>query len=391
MSLEVHGRICAHGSEPTHICLPHADLLNVSFAVGNPEAGWLPPPESKQPERDKAERTGHADPVGRACEIDPAAPHDAPLLGKRQQQQQQQQPGKVSEKAPTAPEAEHKGAKQTAAGGGGIKSGKLSSAPVPGLHSTDQLMRRSDGGQPGPGREPRDVTESVTDEQRLFGLVLSSPSSMDQSRGGVPSQPSGGSMPGGGDLAGAPLGKTRSLPKTVKGRAEQTTERPDRSVRSDSAPQRGSSGLSSKPHARLSDTALGPSELRPAATESKVAHASGKGSHAREIVAHRPATGAHAGQPQHRRMAGKVPAVAAAAGKKHGTAAVVLVPMADDEQPGGFSDRNGRHHASQKREAGHECAPPVASAAPAGHKSGKQSGAAAVRSNGFHARPSVHS
>jgi len=224
--------------------------------------------------------------------------------------------------------------------------------------------------------------------------VLSSPSSMEQSRGGVPSQPSGGkasSMLDGGDLVSAPLSKTRSLPKTVKGRVEQSTERPERSVRSDSAPLRGSSSLGCKPHGRPSDTAFGPAQLRAAAVEPKAAHGAGKGTHARDSVAHRPASSAHAGQPQHKRSAGKVPAPSAAAGKKHTAAAVVLVPMADDEQPGGFSDRNGRHHAPHRRESGHERAPSAASGPAAAHKAGKHGGAAAVRPNGFHARPSVHS
>ena len=238
------------------------------------------------------------------------------------------------------------------------------------------------------------MTDRPTDEQRLFGLVLSSPSSMEQSRGGARSQPSGGkqsSMPDGGELVSAPLGKTRSLPKTAKGRGEQSTERPDRSVRSDSAPLRGSSSLGCKPHGRTSDTAFSPSQLRLAAAEQKAAHAGGTGGHARDGFGHRPATGTHAGQLQQKRPAGKVPASAAAAGKKHTAAAVVLVPMADDEQPGGFRDCISRQHAPHKREAGPERNASGASHPAAAHKAGKHSGAAAVRSNGFHARPSVHS
>jgi len=377
--IDVIAATCQH-----HVCHLPADLLNASFAAGNPEAGWLPAPETKQPERGKANLAGHA---SRAA-LGPAVPDIAPALG----QQQQQPLGKVSEKALTPPNLEQKGSKQTAAGGGGTKSGKLSSASVPGLHSADQLSRRSVGGQFGSagGAERR----AVTDEQRLFALVLSSPSSMEQSRGGLPSQPSGGkqsSMPDGGNPVSVPLSKTRSLPKTAKGRVEQSTERPERSVRSDSAPLRGSSSMGCKPHGRPSDTTFSPSQLRLAAVEPKAAHAGGIGGHARVGSGHRPTTSSHAGQQQQKRPAGKVPAPATAAGKKHTPAAMVLVPMADDEQPGGSSDRNGRHHAPHKREAGHERAPFAASVPAAPHKAGKHGGAAAVRSNGFHARPSVNS
>ena len=356
----------------THLCHPPADLLSASFAVGNPEAGWLPPPESKQRERCGA-RAGHGNPAAAGCKTDPAGPDSAPALGQQRQQsqqkpQQQQAPGKISETALAALKLGQKGPTQTAAGGGGLKSGKLSSASVPGLHSADQLSRRSVGGQPGSTlAAPRCAPRPTSSVCSGWCCRLHRPWSRAEA----------GCLPSPWPEAARPAMVTSSVTRSPKhaacrrpskGARSTRHERPDRSVRSDSAPQRGwSSGLGSKPHGRLSDTALGPSQPRTAgAMEPKLKHAGGSGSsHAQDGGAHRSATGTHAGQPQHKRPAGKAPAAAATAiGKKHSAAAIVLVPMADDEQPGGSTDRNGRHHAPQKkRDAGHDRAPSAASVA----------------------------
>ena len=369
---------------PSTPSLPPADLLNASFAVGTPEAGWLPPPDSGQPERGKAGCAGLADPVAPPSKPHPAI-SDGNATGRGQHQHRQGQLGTHCAKVAAALHPERTDASQTAAGGGAPKSSKLSSASAPGLHSAEQLRKLSVGGQHGPGGDHK--LHAVTDEQRLFGHVLSSPSSLEQSPGGVLCQLSGrksGSMTDGQGLSSTALGKSRSLPKAAKVRVEELVDRPDRSVRSDSAPLRGLSSHGSKPHRLPSDTAMGRSPLHFGAAAPKAAAADSKQSHAR----HRPANSAHAVQLPQKRPPGVQPAETAAS-KKHGAAGgKVLVPMADDEQPGGFRDRNGGH-VPQKQGPEHGRVSATVSLQAAAHKSGKHSGAGAVRANGFHGRPSV--
>jgi hypothetical protein len=352
-----------------------ADLLSASFAVGAPEAGWLPPPDDGPLERGKAGPAASAGHVVAPDKPQPAAA-DCKAPTSLHQLGRQQQPGKFSSKAPTAPTGQLSGPSQTAAGGA-LEAGGPRSALESGLHSTQQ---RDHGCKPQhkPGRGLKQP--SLNDEQRLFGLVLSSPSSHERSHGvgevATLTVADSGAVRSSQARFGTSLCKSKSLPKNVKGPLEDPSERPERSVRSDSAPLRGSVSLGSKARGRPPNSGLGSCQPQPASAASTVASSVKQESHkdAAEPLVNR----AHAGQAPKSRPAGAQAADAAPAGRKHGVGAKILVPLADDEQPGGFHDRSGRH--APLKPAAVQASTAIRAAAGKAAQHG-------VRVNGFHARP----
>ena len=356
-----------------------ADLLGASFAEGAPEAGWLPPPDAGQLGRGKAGPAARAGHVVAPDDKPQHAAADANAPTSQHQLERQQQSGRSSTQAPTGPSGQPLSPSQTAAGGA-LEAGGPPAAFEPGLHSTQQPDRARDGTEsqhkPGFGfKQP-----SLIDEQRLFGVGLSSPSSHERSHGvGELSKltaPDSGAVRSGPVHSGASLLKTKSLPKNVKGREEELPERPERSVRSDSAPLRGSVSLTWKARGRPSDSGPGSCQLQPPSTASKAASSVKSLSH--KDAADRLLSRAHAGQAPKSRPAAAQGADAAPAGRKHAVGAKIIVPMADDEQPGGFQDRSGRH-APQKHGAVQPSATIRAAAGKGAHHG--------VRVNGFHARP----
>ena len=364
--------------------------------MGAPEAGWLPPPDIGQLNGGAAglvARKNHGVATGQLLptSVDGRAPISQHEL------RQQRQPSKSSTEAPDGPTGQNMGVLKPAAGGA-VEAGRPAPAPRTGLHSTqhhhDGLHYSSKLKQ----KPASDLKQPfMNNEQRLFGLGFSSPSSLEQSHGVRASSQltptDSGTVRSGHVPIGTFLCKTKSLPKNVKERTDSLSERPGRSVRSDSAPLRGSISLGSKLHGRPMDAAPGPFQPQPASTSSKAALRAK--SQPDKDAAHRLSEKTNAAQAPKKRPAGAQPAGAvpsggklptggtgsvdvAPAGKKHGASAKILVPLADDEQPGGFVDHSGRH-APLKHGIVHAATPIQA---PAGKAA--QHG---VRANGFHARP----